>query len=364
VLLRRGRTASPPWPQVEPPAPPVFPPAMIARRIRLGFLRRGRTVSPPWAQVEPPAPPAFPAATVARRIRMGFWRRGRTSSPPWPQVEPPAPPAWPPATVVRRARAGFARRGRRLEVPAAQFPPPPRPRGRAGVGLWRRLRRIWFPWPQQDQPPAPDVVPGRALLSDTRAAVVLLSVRAITAYATFGNTAVEPTKQFAEPDGRLICAKFSSPAARRLASVTTRLVGKSGASTEQLVRLAVYADAAGLPGALVAVSANQHSIRGDAAEAWYEFTFGGEQLAAADYWLTQFYGPAGSHVGPVYNATGGTVRWRESPSAFPAPPDPLPAPTSTLSWRMSIYAAYTTGGEHALLSSAPAGLALLSSRTG
>jgi hypothetical protein len=132
--IRRGEILWVP-PPPPPAAPPPYPPGNIDQpgwhpRWPRALLRRGRTVSPPWPQVAPPSPAWVPESVQQSRRAAAVWRRrGRPTATPPEQAGPP------PAMVARRRWPLLARRGRLTAVVPAPLV------GGGGVPIPETIRR-------------------------------------------------------------------------------------------------------------------------------------------------------------------------------------------------------------------------------
>ena len=155
---------------------------------------------------------------------------------------------------------------------------------------------------------------------------------------TFGNTNVETT-QSGQNTNTVVPCKFTCPESGFLQKITQRLIGFSGTSTTQDVKMHLYADNAGVPGAWIASSTNSFAIAGNSAEAWYDFTFSNEALVATPYWLSPHYGDAPTRIALLYNPTTGTIVY-DNTVTYPTPDDPFGTPTGSFTWLVSIYATY------------------------
>lgn len=137
-------------------------------------------------------------------------------------------------------------------------------------------------------------------------------------------------------------SKFALTETGVLSSFSAYLDGNGGASGSEQVRVVLYRDASGVPGAKVAESLNTITINSGTAGAWYTFTAPQTQLTPGSYWLVLH---TGGTAGIARNMGDGSTapNWYSNADTFSdGASDPFgtgSAGTGTI----SIYASYTQG---------------------
>ncbi|WP_159401045.1 Ig-like domain-containing protein [Streptomyces sp. NRRL B-24484] len=116
-------------------------------------------------------------------------------------------------------------------------------------------------------------------------------------------------------------------------------VGAVGAAPNNQYQVAVYADAAGKPGALVASSASGTL----AANAWNTLPLTGTLAANTAYWLAYNSNGSSAAVNNLHYSSGGTSGYSTGGAPFGTWPAAFGA-SSTMSATFSIYATYTPDG--------------------
>ena len=136
-------------------------------------------------------------------------------------------------------------------------------------------------------------------------------------------------------------SKFSLSEAATLSSFSAYLDGNGGASGSEQVRIVLYRDASGTPGAKVADS-NVVTINSGAAGAWVTFTAPQVALTAGSYWLVIH---TGGTTGIARNMGDGTStpNWYSNTDTFSdGASDPF-GTGNVGTGTISIYASYTPG---------------------
>jgi hypothetical protein len=134
-------------------------------------------------------------------------------------------------------------------------------------------------------------------------------------------------------------SKFTMTENGQLLSMWAYLDGNGGVVTgDQEVRLVLYRDNGGVPGAKVAESTTKWFAPG-APAAWRSFTMPEVPLTAGNYWIAVF---TGVDAGVVRNyADGSTVNWIINDDTFlGGASDPFGGNTTTGSVTLSVYATY------------------------
>jgi lysophospholipase L1-like esterase len=132
---------------------------------------------------------------------------------------------------------------------------------------------------------------------------------------------------------------YSLPSSASISSVNAYVAGGSGASR---IRVVVYADGGGKPGAFVAVTPETTIAAGRPA-GWLSISFAGAvNLAAGSYWLGYWYGDGNSSH--YYVSASGSERYVQAAySSTGNPPATFGTGGSSVS-SYSLYATYTTSG--------------------
>jgi hypothetical protein len=125
------------------------------------------------------------------------------------------------------------------------------------------------------------------------------------------------------------------------AGLVSKLTGYFGSNPKAL-RLVVYEDSAGSPGALKGVTVETTTVQ----DTWTDFVLPTPiLLTAGDYWLCFWVPTAGSGPStggwPAYDAGGSRAGKTDPYSSTLDPSDPFGTPTLTDSINYSFYATYT-----------------------
>ncbi len=102
------------------------------------------------------------------------------------------------------------------------------------------------------------------------------------------------------------------------------------------IRVAIYADSGGTPGAKLAESASETVV--GVTETWYDVAISYGFTANTPYWLAVENDTA---VNTDYDANGSATQTSYKTNTYPTWPSPFGAPDGQLPWQLSIYATYT-----------------------
>jgi PKD repeat protein len=137
-------------------------------------------------------------------------------------------------------------------------------------------------------------------------------------------------------------SKFTAPRAGNVTKVTGYIRGRQTNTSTQPVRVVLYADSGGNPGALLGVS-REVIVSANQGWAWVDFTFASPvAIQAGTIWMGFFAGtPSGnkSLIQMHYDTIAGDEKYNKNSSAYPAASNPFGA-TSTAAAHYSMYATY------------------------
>ena len=178
----------------------------------------------------------------------------------------------------------------------------------------------------------------RALAGLTVALTVvalLVAAPARAATATLGNTSVGPATDSGDSN-YLNASRYVTGSSGGTVSSVSVHVGAVGAAPGNQYQVALYADSAGKPAALLASSASATLT----ANAWNTVALTATLGANTPYWLAYNTNGSGSAVNNLHYSTGGTSVYGTGGAAFGSWPAGF-GPTSGGSLSLSIYATYT-----------------------
>jgi PKD repeat protein len=161
----------------------------------------------------------------------------------------------------------------------------------------------------------------------------------VTAGSTFGTTTPGSSTDSAS-SGYKEVSKFTSPQAGTVSKLTGYISGLGSSSGSQPVRMVVYADSNGAPGALLGVS-NQVTINAGRSWGWVDFTFPSSvSVPAGTVWLGYFAGTKDGLTQLRYDPVGGDLQYNKNSGGYSAgPSNPFGTP-KTSNKHYSIYATY------------------------
>jgi len=177
---------------------------------------------------------------------------------------------------------------------------------------------------------------GSASANSAQTGVVAASGSTVTLGNTVVGSATNPGQ-----NGLKWGNKYTLASAGTVTKVSAYLGDNSAVSGVESFRALVYADAAGVPGALKAQSVVVSVGDGQAA-GWVDFAVSpGVSLAAGSYWVVlQGGGTAGAAMRYGNNTVTGAERWNSDAFAD-GPSDPF-GTAGTGNWQWSLYATVTT----------------------
>jgi hypothetical protein len=157
--------------------------------------------------------------------------------------------------------------------------------------------------------------------------------------STFGNAAVGPSSVWLSPDYKAV-SKFTLGESASVEKLTA-YVWASGTSGSQPLKAVVYADSAGNPGALKAVSA-EVTVRSAAPRQWVDFTLpSAVALDPGTYWLGLHAGPRTGDALAYFAYATATAAGQTKYDAYADGPS-NPFGTGSVKDRlMSVYATYS-----------------------
>ena len=158
---------------------------------------------------------------------------------------------------------------------------------------------------------------------------------------TFGKTRIGATKQVFSANRKRV-NRYSLPVTGTVSQLSIYLepVGVAGLQSLQGV---LYADSAGVPGALLASSAVRRFSSSEAA-GWYALSFATPiELSAGSYWIGVLTGETGKVAGYRYDSVAG-ARVYNRDIFTSGPSNPFGGEDFTDSEQMSLYATYTHVG--------------------
>lgn len=147
----------------------------------------------------------------------------------------------------------------------------------------------------------------------------------LTEGVRIGRSSSDGVSSAGQVSDRLRARSFDLSSTATLCDGAIYLDGNGGAAGVQQVRLAVYKDNGGVPGALVAVG-SEFSVQAGSAAAWYVSSFPSTSLPAGRYWLAEF---TGGTSGVTRNHGSAIVANYQSASASYAAGAPAVFPPST-----------------------------------
>ncbi|MEV8096110.1 Ig-like domain-containing protein [Kitasatospora sp. NPDC085879] len=156
--------------------------------------------------------------------------------------------------------------------------------------------------------------------------------------AILGNTAVGSATDSGDSNYMNTSRFVTGSSGGALGSVSVH-VGAVGAAPNNQYQVAVYADASGKPGALVASSASGALT----ANAWNTLPLAGTLTANTAYWLAYNSNGSSAAVNNLHYSSGGTSGYSTGGTPFGSWPSTFGA-SSTMSATFSIYATYTPDG--------------------
>ena len=161
---------------------------------------------------------------------------------------------------------------------------------------------------------------------------------------TFGNNVATTADYCTAPTNYLGIGKYVLPRAGAVTAMS--IYGRGPSSGTQKIRLVIYADNNGLPGAFKAVT-NELTLSG-ASNAWYtaSVTGGSVSLTAGTYWLGVWFGTqSGTSYGRWYSAISGgsdyCVGGGGTYGSAGTPANPCPSGGGTGAYNLCIYATYS-----------------------
>jgi thermitase len=155
--------------------------------------------------------------------------------------------------------------------------------------------------------------------------------------ATFGQTSVGPSSDYMVSDRKRVC-RFQLTTSGSVSKLTMYLA-PTATNGQQVVKGVIYADQAGVPGALLAVS-NELTFHSTDSAGWYDLVFpSAVALQPGTYWIGVISGGASSVTGFRYASVAG-ARALNSNVYTSGPSNPF-GTASIDGEQMSVYATYT-----------------------
>jgi hypothetical protein len=170
--------------------------------------------------------------------------------------------------------------------------------------------------------------------------------------ATFGKTSVGGASDSFLADRKRV-SRYSLPVAGSVTKLSTYLAPTATAG-QQLLKGLIYADASGVPGALLGVS-EQLTFTSTNAAGWYDLAFSSPvKLAAGSYWIGVMTGATSYVAGFRYDSVSAS-RDYNSNTYTAGPTNPFGTPNVDAE-QTSLYATYTTAEPDTTPPTQPTGL--------
>lgn len=160
--------------------------------------------------------------------------------------------------------------------------------------------------------------------------------------STFGDTGTTGAYS-GQSSGNIVVCKFPLSEAASVTKLTAEITGAASAGS-QVLRGLIYADAAGVPGALKGAIGTEVSFTSTVSNvAAVDLPFSSPiALAAGNYWLGMMWGAANLFAGLTQVAgVANQVKFINTGLTYPTPPDPFGTPSGSLAWIVRVFATYT-----------------------